>query len=272
MIAVIENTNAWDALCEAYPSASRFFVGHSAQNGQDLPKLFDEPDRIGFAAIDGAAIAGFCVFRLYKDETMLEMSEWLSQSEAASREMLDCLQVRYPAWQAEFTLHPREYALAPLLSEFGATVYTEQQNMQLARTPASVGTDGIEPLSEPYLAAYLALHENDPEAYWDGETVAARPETFRVLLAIHDGRVVGYIDVTRCFETNNITDLYVDETERRNGWGSRLLQAAIEQNRPHGLTLQVDLDNTAAIRLYEKMGFDAIPGRNSIDAIWKIND
>lgn len=270
MIAVIENANAWNALCKAYPSAGSFFVGHSARNGQDLPKLCDEPDRIGFAAIDGDTLTAFSVFRLYRDETMLEMSEWLSQSEAASREMLDCLQARYPAWQAEFTLRPREYALAPLLSEYGATVYTEQQNMRLAHAPAGIDTDGIEPLSEPHLAAYIALHENDPEAYWDGAAVAARPETFRVFLAIRDGRVIGYLDVTHCYETNNITDLYVDESERRKGYGAKLLAKTIEQNRPRGLTLQVDLDNAAAIRLYEKMGFETIPDRNSIDAIWNI--
>ena len=234
--------------------------------------MCDDPDRIGFAAIDGDALAAFFVFRFYSDEKMLEMCEWLSQSADASREMLDYLKARYPAWQAEFTLRPREYALAPLLSEFGATVYTEQQNMQLAHAPASIDTDGIEPLSEPYLPAYLALHENDPEAYWDGEAVSARPETFRVFLAIRDGRVVGYLDVTHCYETNNIADLYVDEAARRKGYGAKLLAKAIKQNRPHGLTLQVDLDNTAAIRLYEKMGFETIPDRNSIDAIWNINN
>ena len=109
--------------------------------------MCDDPDRIGFAVIDGDALAAFFVFRFYSDEKMLEMCEWLSQSADASREMLDYLKARYPAWQAEFTLRPREYALAPLLSEFGATVYTEQQNMQLAHTPASIDTDGIEPLS-----------------------------------------------------------------------------------------------------------------------------
>ena len=64
----------------------------------------------------------------------------------------------------------------------------------------------------------------------------------------------------------------MDESERRKGYGAKLLAKAIEQNRPHGLTLQVDLDNTAAIRLYEKMGFETIPDRNSIDAIWNINN
>ena len=42
-----------------------------------------------------------------------------------------------------------------------------------------------------YRAQYLALHDDD--RYWTGERVLAAQDTFRVLLAIEDGAVAGYL-------------------------------------------------------------------------------
>lgn len=106
--------------------------------------------------------------------------------------------------------------------------------------------------------------------YWTGEKVAAAPERFRIFLAIDGGRVVGYLDVTHCFEENEPYNLFVLPEYRRRGFGRKLLAAALECNRPKGMMLLVETDNTAAIRLYESMNFKTVPGQNSLTAHWRI--
>lgn len=45
-----------------------------------------------------------------------------------------------------------------------------------------------------------------------------------------------------------------------------LLSAAVQENRPNGMALLVDIDNEAAIALYESQGFDRAEGENNITA------
>ena len=57
-----------------------------------------------------------------------------------------------------------------------------------------VNTDEIHAFSEQYFAEYCVIHGKD--MYWTGEKIAAAPEKFRTFLAVNQGRVVGYLDVT----------------------------------------------------------------------------
>ena len=122
--------------------------------------------------------------------------------------------------------------------------------------------------SEQYAAEYCVIHSRD--VYWTGEKVAAAPERFRIFLAIDGGRVVGYLDVTHCFEENEPYNLFVLPEYRRRGFGRKLLAAALECNRPKGMMLLVDTDNVPAIRLYASMGFQTVRGQNSLTAHWEI--
>ena len=56
----------------------------------------------------------------------------------------------------------------------------------------------------------------------------------------------------------HISDLYVEESCRREGVGRALVEAALALARARGLecvTLEVETDNAGARRLYEKLGF-----------------
>ena len=125
--------------------------------------------------------------------------------------------------------------------------------MVLTEDPPPVDSSGIEPLSEPYREQYVALHSTD--GYRTGERIVNAPDVFKVFLAVEDGSVVGYIDVTRDNEENEPFDFLVREDRRRRGWGRKLLAKAIETNRPKGMMLIVDADNAPAIALYRSMGF-----------------
>ena len=270
MIRTVQSVEKLKTLCEAFASLRAFLDAHPEAHQRILQKLYRDEHTIGFAAFEGDRATGLFAFRQYFEERILELSEWITDSEYAADEMLAYLKEAYSPGQVEFTFRPEEMLLHAALLRTDATVYPEQMDMRLAHRPTETDTSGVALLSERYLAQYCALHDAGSDAYLDGEEVASRPETFRVFVAVKDGRVVGYLDVTHCYETNNISDLYVDETQRRKGYGRKLLAKAIEMNHPKEMTLQVDIDNEPAIRLYEKMGFEKIPNRNTIDAIWKI--
>ena len=83
---------------------------------------------------------------------------------------------------------------------------------------------------------------------------------------IEDGEAAGYIDLTHNSAENEPYDLFVRKESRRRGLGRALLSAAVQENRPNGMALLVDIDNEAAIALYESQGFDRAEGENNITA------
>ncbi len=68
-----------------------------------------------------------------------------------------------------------------------------------------------------------------------------------------DGVIVAYLAMSGPF----IDRMYVDPPEWRKGWGTRLLQLAM-QRHPEGLRLFTHQENHAARGLYEKHGFKAV--------------
>ena len=93
-----------------------------------------------------------------------------------------------------------------------------------------------------------------------------------MLLAMTDGVPVGFLDLGLGDEGNNVSDVYVDPVHRRKGWGRKLLAQAIESTGAKKLTLQVDVENDPAIRLYESMGFQFKQEDSWMDALWRIDD
>ena len=79
------------------------------------------------------------------------------------------------------------------------------------------------------------------------------------LVADRDGRVEGYVDFYALSEAGHIRNLVVSPEARNSGVGAELMRAAADRLREGGIFewhLSVKQDNTAAIRLYEKLGFE----------------
>ena len=239
-----------------------------------LAKAFGREGERCFAVFDGEKTAGLFAFDpLEEDYFVTDL--WLTRSEAAAREMLTYLQGEYSGYGIEFTFSPQNTLLRKLLVEVGATVFPEQRNMERNGPVLPIETTGITPIVECYEPAYYALHhDSDPEGenYWTGEMVAADKEGFLVLLAMTDGVPVGFLDLGLGDEGNNVSDVYVDPVHRRKGWGRKLLAQAIESTGAKKLTLQVDVENDPAIRLYESMGFQFKQEDSWMDALWRIDD
>lgn len=81
----------------------------------------------------------------------------------------------------------------------------------------------------------------------------------------NDGKTLGYAMVAKSFSTEFgkpciwIEDLYMTESARGLGIGSRFLQY-IEEKYPNCvLRLEVEANNKRAIHVYKKSGFDVLP-------------
>ncbi|SCY81776.1 ribosomal-protein-alanine N-acetyltransferase [Lachnospiraceae bacterium XBB2008] len=74
------------------------------------------------------------------------------------------------------------------------------------------------------------------------------------------GTLAGGCVVFRILDEGDITNVAVDERYRGQGIATQLLKYAIEQNEALGIedfTLEVRQSNAAAIRVYEKCGFES---------------
>ena len=217
---------------------------------------------------DGDQITGLFVFLVLPEERYLEMIVGLSRSSAAYREILNFLRACYPGFQADFVFNPRNELLKKLLEDRNTAFDPVQRRMNLDDYIQEHDTLGIVPLSEGYLSEYCAMHSKD--VYWTGEKVYRATDRFRVFLAIEDGHVAGYVDVTHKFEENEVYDLLVREASRQRGWGRKLMAKALAENRPNGMLLFVDADNDPAISLYQSLGFEFVPKGDNQTAFWKI--
>lgn len=80
-----------------------------------------------------------------------------------------------------------------------------------------------------------------------------------ILVAEQDEKIVGYIDFWIMFEQATIAKIAVLEPLRKYGIGNILLQEALaimDQEGVTSVTLEVRVSNIAAIKLYEKNGFE----------------
>jgi GNAT superfamily N-acetyltransferase len=96
---------------------------------------------------------------------------------------------------------------------------------------------------------------------WQVLTLEQAGEIFRQVIRPHcnlwvgtrDEQVVAFLAMTGSY----IDRMFVDPTEWRKGWGTRLILFA-KTLHPEGLELHTHQENHAARRLYEKHGFKAV--------------
>lgn len=235
----------------------------------NLIKSIEKPDRhCPLGIYRGDQMIGLFVFLVLREEKYIEMLVGLSREKEAYLEALHYLEQCYPGFSADFVFNPGNYLLKELLDLRNAEYEQEQQKMVLGIPVLGIDTTDVELFSEQYTEQYCTLHNKD--MYWTGEKVVQAKDRFRTFLAIHDNKVVGYMDVTYTFKENEPFDLFVLEEYRRKGYGRKLLAKALEMNQPNGMMLLVDADNDPAIRLYESMGFTKVQGQNNLTAHWSV--
>ncbi len=251
------------------PDFSDPMLMNEEQLQSNLLKAIGKPENHRVLGIYQAGeMVGLFAFLILRDEQYTEMLVGLSRDKGAYGEMLSYLTQNLASYNADFVFNPRNYLLRALLWERGAEFETPQQKMVLGAPVRNIDTTGVEIYSGKYAQQYFEIHNKD--MYWTGERVAAAPEKFRTFLAVHEEKVVGYLDVTHCFAENEPFDLFVLPEYRRKGYGRKLLTKALEMNQPNGMMLLVEVDNDTAIRLYQSVGFSKADGPNYLTAHWTV--
>lgn len=90
------------------------------------------------------------------------------------------------------------------------------------------------------------------------ELIESEKSIYLVLLL--DGEVIGCAGYTDQVGEGYINNVVIDEKYRGKGYGKVLCQAVIDSGRKNGIddfTLEVRVSNTAAVRLYEGLGFES---------------
>ena len=240
---------------------------HFTHNKNNLYNAVKKNDEYAFAVLDHDRIEGLFVWLILPGEQFIEMLIGFTENTAAFSEMLLYMEKNYPGFQMDFVFNPRNPVIRRQLEMKGAKFETEQQKMQQKKALPDISTECIELLSERWEDQYCRLHRK--ETYWTAERILTAQDRFRVLLAIRDGSVQGYLDVTRCHAENEIYDLFVKPEASRQGYGLAMLVKAVELNKPHQMMVLVDVDAEEEIQLYTEAGFEILEGYNSVLASYR---
>ena len=237
---------------------------HFTYSKENLYRSLRSKDKYVFAVLENGIIEGLFVWLVLPDDRYIEMIIGFTKKEEAFTEMLSYMERNYYGYSMDFVFNPLNAAISRPLKMKGAIFDSEQQKMILTGPTPNVSTSQIELLSEKWAKQYCNLHSTD--TYWTAERILAAQDKFRVLLAIKDGQIQGYLDVQSCFDINEIYALFMKPEAAQQGYELALLVKAIELNRPNQMMVVVDVNAKAEIELYTAAGFNRMEGQNSIAA------
>ena len=236
---------------------NKYFLSPMYTNEEEinhnLIKRIKHPDDLVIAVYDDETIIGVFSIFIEKEEKYMEVLLCFSTLKKAYDEVFEYLEVNYPGYQCDIVANPNNYILIDKLKELNAKFDIQQNYMKLAKFREYKHNLKIVKYEEKYKEQYIKIHSVD--RYWIAEKVINALDKFNVFLALNDDEVIGYIDVSSSFETNEPYDLLVLEKYRNKGYGKALLSEAIKANFPKQMDLTVDIDNESGKHLYEQLGF-----------------
>ena len=268
MIQEIHSFDEYKGFISGLAEHPLFSDPHFTYDKENLYRSLKSKDEYAFAVLENGITEGLFVWLVLSDDRYIEMIIGFTRKEEAFSEMLSYMERNYYGYSMDFVFNPLNAAISRPLKMKGAIFDPEQQKMILTGPTPNVSTSQIELLSEKWAKQYCDLHSTD--TYWTAERILAAQEKFRVLLAIKDGQVQGYLDVQCCYDINEIYALFMKSEAAQQGYELALLVKAIELNRPNQMMVVVDVDAKAEIELYTAAGFDRLEGQNSITASYQV--
>jgi len=98
----------------------------------------------------------------------------------------------------------------------------------------------------------------------------ARPEKLRITMICADDDVVGYCIICNVWSNEyggdilNIDELYIKKEYRNKQIASSFIRRLIEASDAVAIAIETTPSNTAAVRLYKGLGFEASPNKHMI--------
>ncbi|SCX12856.1 ribosomal-protein-alanine N-acetyltransferase [Ruminococcaceae bacterium P7] len=115
----------------------------------------------------------------------------------------------------------------------------------------------------------VAAIENDCFSHpWSRRSLESelKNETSHFLVAVEDGKVIGYIGMSAVIDEGYLFNAAVDSHYRKKGVGSALVRELVTWCQKHDfafLTLEVRESNAPAIALYSRFGFVRVGERKN---------
>lgn len=78
---------------------------------------------------------------------------------------------------------------------------------------------------------------------------------------IEEGSIIGFLDYSVIYERIEINYIFVLEEYRKKGIAYQLINQMMKMNDWENVTLEVNIYNTPAIKLYKKLGFEIVATR-----------
>lgn len=78
---------------------------------------------------------------------------------------------------------------------------------------------------------------------------------------IEEGSIIGFLDYSVIYERIEINYIFVLEEYRKKGIAYQLINQMMRMNDWENITLEVNIYNTPAIKLYKKLGFEIVATR-----------
>ena len=267
MIKEIFSFDLFEEFINDHSGNSIFADPHFEFDNSNLYNSLNKDNRKAYIVAEGEKVNGLFVWMILPDEKYIEMLIGLSKEASSIQEMLAYIENEYKGYQLDFVINPQHNLFCKLLQSKNAKFEEEQKWMAWEKEIDVQYQHEIVLLTQEYEAQYIDKHNKD--TYWTAKKVIAAKDRFRVFLAIHEDKVVGYIDVTYCYEKNEPYDLWVDNEFQDKGYEQALLQAAIKMNKPKEMMVLVDVNNNDEIKMLRSIGFVPVVGTNSVYATYK---
>lgn len=101
----------------------------------------------------------------------------------------------------------------------------------------------------------------DFDDFWSYNTLKQDFENgnSKYFVAKNDNEIIGFAGIVAIFDEVDIMNIVVKKNKRNLGIGSLLLEKIIEFSKDYTyITLEVNIKNTPAIKLYKKYGFKQV--------------
>lgn len=117
-----------------------------------------------------------------------------------------------------------------------------------------------EPLAKHHIPTILEIEREANPAPWSDKSFLnelTNPQSV-FLVAIGDGKIVGYGGYWRCIDEAHVTTVAIKTDLRRQGLGRKLMVELLLRAKDEGMTcstLEVRAGNAAALAMYERLGY-----------------